>query len=706
MPLFQRFFAIAVLVLVFHSILSGLLVTERVRDRERELAIASVDDSSHLAYESFNNWKRALWGQLVGLTDGATTAQIVEELRPRRTVDWVVRTVEEPGDSRNPDSGGADVASVMGFPWPAEVADASEQPLRPRISVEQRGTTMFLRASRPFSTPDDRDGAIHLIKAIDETFCRRLAIDSAATATFMTSLGRLPGLPDIPSADGFEQAISEQPGYERLLGVDGAADGRLNAGLRNAGVLLTDQGAVSLYLLVLLDGGREEQRLHTMARSLLLASALSVGLSAGLILLGSWTVTKPIIRLTHAMERVAQGNLSVRLGDVRNRESRTLIDGFNRMTRELEQAARERERHVEEITALTAANETVFHSISSAMITLDHDLHIQRVNRAAAALLGLKEAGVRGTHLETVGTRELQHHLVSIAQRVYSGADSIHGEIRRTKSRVYELGGYRLRAGYGTALVGAESCLLVVEDVTEKVSLEERMVQAERLSSLAILTAGVAHEINNPLSSITTNVQNLADEIEDPEQRRAIEYVQQETRRIRDIVERLNDFSGRGGTGPLWADVNKEVASVLSTVRYSLSPGRDVSLRTELAESLPPTRVAADELRQILLNLVTNAVQALDDDGGTVCVRTGTHNRQSLWLEVEDNGRGISEDEQQRIFDPFFTTKPNGSGLGLSVAYGLLNRYNGSCTIRSVPGEGTTVHLSMPIHEESRHDGK
>lgn len=699
MPLFQRFFAIAVLVLVFHSVLTGILVSERVRDRERELAVASLDDSSQLVYENFNNWKRALWGQLVELSDDTTTEAIVESLSPRRTVDWVVRTIDGAGP------GGADtnevtVRSVTGLPSPPALGEIETQPMRPHITGESRAGTTYLRASRPFSTQDGRDGAIHLVKLLDETFCRRLAIDSQAAATFITSVGQPPGVPALRNAESFESAMSPRLGYERLLGMKGSGDGRFNGSLRNAGTLQTEQGSVSMYLAVMLDTGRGEERLNAMAHTLVLASLLSIGLSAGLVLLGSWRVTKPIVRLTQAMERVAAGDFSVRLMDSSNRESSTLIEGFNRMSRQLEQDVSEREKHIEEITALTAANETIFQSIGTAMITVDSDLRIQRVNRAGAELLRGEESTVRGMNLEAVQAHDLGPYLVSVATSVYNGEGPIRGELRRTTSRVYELGGVGLRTGPSTEAAAPESCLLIVEDVTEKVSLEEQMVRAEKLSSLAILTAGVAHEINNPLSSITTNVQNIADEIEDPEQKRAVEYIQHETRRIRDIVGRLNDFAGKTDSGQPWADLKDEVELVLSTVQYSFPPGEGVSLQTDLDRKLPPTSIPAAELRQILLNLVTNALQAVDSNNGTVRVTTGTEDGHTLWLEVEDDGEGISDEVQQRIFDPFFTTKQNGSGLGLSVVYGLLNRYGGSCLIRSSQGTGTTVHLDMPSRED------
>jgi PAS domain S-box-containing protein len=566
--------------------------------------------------------------------------------------------------------------------------------------VEYRGDTLVLRASRPLQSGDGEAVGLHLVKLIDDTFCRQLAIDSPATATFVTPMGKLTGLPKLPSRSPFAQAMADQRGYARIIDQRNGLGLRYNASLRNAGTMLSEDGPASLHLAVLLDAAWQDERLHMIGRSLLVSSLFSIGLSAALVLLGSWTLSKPVMRLTSAMQQVAEGDFSARLSGSSSRETKTLFDGFNGMVSQLERDVRERERHIEEITALTNANETIFQSIGTGMITVDRNLHIQRVNSAAFELLGLEEASLRGSHLRDVQARELGPHLVEVAGEVLAGRGPVTGRLKRSGERVYRLDGFSLRAVAGrNGPVSDEGCLLIVDDVTEKVSLEERMVRAEKLSSLAILTAGVAHEINNPLSSITTNVQNIADEIEDPDQRRAIHYIQQETRRIRDIVGRLLEFAGKNGRSHRWADINEEVRLVLATVRYSFPSDTSATVETDLAEGLPRTSIPGDEVRQILLNLVTNAFQATDDKGGTVRVTTG-RTGEYLALEVTDDGVGIPTEKQQRIFDPFFTTKPEGSGLGLSVVYGLLNKYGGSCTIRSTEGEGTAVRLTLPVWSE------
>ncbi len=694
MSFFQRFFAIAVLVLLFQSVLTGLFVAERVRGQDRDTALTELDESSRLIYENFNNWKRALWQQLVTLEGSEPAGEIATRLSPKRTVDWIVQAREAGGP--------ADVYSATGIPYPEGLGMNWESPERPQVSFSYRNETLVLRASRPLERPSGESVGIHLLKLVDGTFCRQLAIDAPGTATFLSSQGAFPGLPGVPSQIPFTQVLASQRGYARFIGERNELGERLNGSLRNAGTVISDAGVMPLYLAVLLDASWQDRRMQTIVNSLVLSSVMTIALSAALILFGSWTLTKPIVRLAGAMERVAEGDFSLRLEGGGGRETKTLFAGFNRMTSQLQQDVRERERHIDEITALTNTNETIFNSIGNGMISVDGERRILRINNAAAEILGRGEEDLAGHLLAEVPGAELRAHLMEIAEAVLRKKGRVASGLRRTNTGVYQIGGFFLRTPTSIDGPVLEGCLLIVDNVTEKVSLEERMVRAEKLSSLSILTAGVAHEINNPLSSITTNVQNLACEIDDPEQKRAIGYIQQETRRIRDIVGRLLEFAGNQGSQRAFADLNEEIRLVLATVRYSIPEDSRIEVKTELAEKLPSTTVPADELRQILLNLVTNALQAIDGRGGTLSVTTARRGEQ-LSLTVTDDGAGIPEDVRQRIFDPFFTTKPDGSGLGLSVVYGLLNRYGGSCRIHSIEGEGTTVELSLP--QGSSYDG-
>jgi two-component system NtrC family sensor kinase len=184
---------------------------------------------------------------------------------------------------------------------------------------------------------------------------------------------------------------------------------------------------------------------------------------------------------------------------------------------------------------------------------------------------------------------------------------------------------------------------------------------------------------------------------------RALDYIEGEARRIRAIVDRLLDFSGNNRARKEYADLKTEIELVVSTVRYATARDSRVRLEFAVADSLPLAGIPGDEMRQIILNLVTNAVQAVGQADGVVLISAWA-DADGLYLSVQDTGPGIPEDVRARIFDPFFTTKANGSGLGLSVVYGLLRKCGGDCDIRSEPGTGTTFRLVIPIWEEVTHE--
>ncbi|MFO8041580.1 MAG: HAMP domain-containing protein [Alkalispirochaeta sp.] len=395
MSLFKRFFLIATLVLVLQSLLTALLVTDRVQEQDHRLALRELDDESQRIYENFNSWKRVLWQELVTLPEDVTSEAFRTRLAARRTVDWLVLSDEE--------DRAAQVFNLSGLPFFEQFNGAWRAPVRPGIVLQQLGDTVILRAS--ISLPPSTDGitAIHLVTLVDDTFCRELAIGSAAAATFMTSQGVLSGLPTVPQRAAFARTISNQRGYLRLPGLRNDLGERFNGSVRNVGTILSNAEYRTAHLAVVLDASWQDARLQTIGRNLVLASLLSIALSAGLVMLGSWTLTKPVMHLSQAMDRVAAGDLSVRLADSRSQETKALFRGFNRMAAQLEIDVSERERHIAEITALTNTNETIFQSIGSGMITVDLDGTILRVNHAAAELLRVAEDGLVDRPVTEIG---------------------------------------------------------------------------------------------------------------------------------------------------------------------------------------------------------------------------------------------------------------------------------------------------------------
>jgi len=245
--------------------------------------------------------------------------------------------------------------------------------------------------------------------------------------------------------------------------------------------------------------------------------------------------------------------------------------------------------------------------------------------------------------------------------------------------------------------------LLLFDDVTQRERMEEQMSQTEKLTSLGLLAAGVAHEVNTPLAVISNYIQMLAKQMPEGDPRQGIiEKIVKQTFRASEIVNNLLNFSRTSATELADLDVNRVVEETLSLVAHPLKTSQ-IQVVKQLGSTLPAVRGSANKLQQVFLNLFLNARDAMPS-GGMLEVRTATHNG-SVEVEVVDTGAGIPREHIHRIFDPFFTTKASGrgTGLGLSVSYGIIKEHAGKIDVRSTPGKGTSFHVEFPAVRKAVH---
>jgi len=245
--------------------------------------------------------------------------------------------------------------------------------------------------------------------------------------------------------------------------------------------------------------------------------------------------------------------------------------------------------------------------------------------------------------------------------------------------------------------------LLLFDDVTQRDRMEEQLTQTEKLTSLGLLAAGVAHEVNTPLAVISNYIQMLAKQMPEGDPRHTIiDKIVKQTFRASEIVNNLLNFS-RTGPGELAdVDLNRVVEETLSLVAHPLRASQ-IQVVKQLTEGIPPVRGSANKLQQVFLNLFLNARDAMPS-GGMLEVRSAAHNG-SVEVEVADTGNGITREHIHKIFDPFFTTKTSGrgTGLGLSVSYGIIKEHAGKIDVRSTPGRGTSFHVEFPAVRKSVH---
>jgi two-component system NtrC family sensor kinase len=247
--------------------------------------------------------------------------------------------------------------------------------------------------------------------------------------------------------------------------------------------------------------------------------------------------------------------------------------------------------------------------------------------------------------------------------------------------------------------------LVIMDDITERVDLEAQLSQADKLSSIGLLAAGVAHEVNTPLAVISSYTQMLAKQLQgDPQKSGLLEKITRQTFRASEIVNNLLNFSRTSGTEIGDVDVNKVIGDTLALLEHQFKVAK-VEVQNTLEPKLPAIQGNAGRLQQVFLNLFLNAKDAMPG-GGTL--RVATFNGESVSVCVSDTGTGIAPENIQRIYDPFFTTKTSpregqarGTGLGLSVTYGIIQEHAGKIRVESNPGVGTTFILDFPLSKKA-----
>jgi two-component system, NtrC family, sensor kinase len=245
--------------------------------------------------------------------------------------------------------------------------------------------------------------------------------------------------------------------------------------------------------------------------------------------------------------------------------------------------------------------------------------------------------------------------------------------------------------------------LVIFDDITERDELERRLVQADKLSSVGLLAAGVAHEVNTPLAVISTYAQMLAKQVSGDDQKsRLLEKIAKQTFRASEIVNSLLNFSRTSPATFDEVDLNRVIQETLVLIEHQMDK-TGVKVQLDLEDSIPSVKGNSGKLQQVFLNLFLNARDAMSA-GGTLTVRT-RRQAEAVAIDVVDTGHGIQPESLNRIFDPFYTTKAaqKGTGLGLSVTYGIVLEHGGVIEVESQPGEGTRFHLEFPAARKAVH---
>ena len=350
----------------------------------------------------------------------------------------------------------------------------------------------------------------------------------------------------------------------------------------------------------------------------------------------------------------------------------------------------------EELRGLKEYNENILESLDSGIVVLDLDSRIVRWNRAMEALFGRARQDVLGRALDAVfpGSflEALRGALVLGHDEEIAHIYKLHLPSAEGRSLMVNVSVAPFQAAPGER----HGTILILDDVTSRVRLEEQLQHAEKMASVGLLAAGVAHEVNTPLAGISSYTQLLRGQIGETDPRQQVlAKIEKQSFRAAKIINSLLNFSRSSGTEFDRVDVNKVLGDVLSLVEHQLE-GSKIRVRRELVAGLPPIRGNENRIQQVFFNLILNARDAMRGGGWLTLVTRAEDG--AVVAEVRDTGHGIKSENIKRIYDPFFTTKGfgRGTGLGLSVTYGIVQEHGGAIFVDSTPGQGTAFSLTLP----------
>jgi two-component system, NtrC family, sensor kinase len=356
------------------------------------------------------------------------------------------------------------------------------------------------------------------------------------------------------------------------------------------------------------------------------------------------------------------------------------------------------EAKAKELELLKTYTENIIESIDIAVLALESTGRIRSCNHAFEMLFNIPRSQIVGTSIEKL----LSPDVITSIQR----ATGVTGWKPDSPANIFKLSmdnpdGKRLIVNLSVIPLQDPSSadsgsLLVIEDITEKVQLEDQLLQTEKLSSIGLLAAGIAHEINTPITGISSYTQILLKENVEPDRRKSIlEKIEKQTFRAAEIVNGLLNFSRLGSSEFKAVDINQLISDSLALLDHQLGLNQ-IKVASDFEGSLPPIYGNTGKLQQVFVNLFLNARDAMPA-GGELAIRTGM-NESMIIVDISDTGLGISKEHLKKIFDPFFTTKSigKGTGLGLAVTYGIIQEHGGKIFVDSDAGRGTRFTLKLP----------
>jgi PAS domain S-box-containing protein len=355
-----------------------------------------------------------------------------------------------------------------------------------------------------------------------------------------------------------------------------------------------------------------------------------------------------------------------------------------------------------ELERLKDYSENIIESLTVGVAVLDRKGKIIGWNRVLEETFSRKKEEVMNkTLIDVLGAKNFSALSPLDAQQDFRLLSEITLDISPEKKKIFDIAKTPLLDNnmnpYGT--------VIVFEDITEKISLQQRLLTSEKLASIGLLSAGVAHEINTPLTGISSYAQILQKKLSKSSHSQMLEKIEAQAERVAKIIKNLLNFA-RSPSESVFCKVNlkESFQEVISLLEYKLKT-MNINLELNL-NSIRPIWAEGERLQQVFLNIILNAIDAMPE-GGKLKIRLSQSDDQAV-IKIEDTGTGIKDQHLPHIFDPFFTTKGigKGTGLGLSISYAIIKEHEGNLTVESQVGKGSLFTLYIPMDLDNRRRGK
>jgi len=709
MRLFQKTLYLFFTIIFLLSVSTTVFITQAINTKQSIEASSELAREAMTVYDNFNYWKFLLWRYINLLAEDVQLQSLVVPLDKvsatnvngfdQNLISVIQQTASRAGVDYTVIKRESDGSQLL---LPVETLDQpyldvdvfQNKKEHPYIEIiKLHNTLYFTGIVRLGSQVSGSAIDVFLIKMIDHNLLQKLISNQRIKVVVASADGTIDGTIPVDNIPLHLLNGEIENAYRTIKHIE--IDGQnYRAIIQQSGSVMVGGNSEMLTLAVFLTLSDYDQQVTHVNQAILTISLIAAVFTILLSFIFSKHLSSPIHKVVQAMQKIKEGDYQVSIPFYRRGEIGELLDGFNEMTAQLAVDKQTREKHLHQIMQLKSYNENIIDAMPEGLVVVSGDLIVEKINEACLQIFSLTEDEITGVSLDTLPLDMIDETLVSKIRSVLLTGNVPVDEIQRmVGEKSFDVKLYPL---FGE---GDIHCIMVIEDISARIAYKQKMFQAERLASISLISAGMAHEINNPLSSILSNTQNLIRVESDPQNVETLLLIELETKRIARIVRGLLDFSNTDGNATVGALVNETIGEITRLIGYSIQKEHKIVITTNFDESCPLVAISTDELKQVVLNLVKNSIQALKI-AGTVSVTTRyLHESHRVEVSVSDDGEGISPERIRLIFDPFYTTKSGdiGIGLGLSIVYGIIKKYKGDVNVTSTVGKGTLIAFQLPI---------